>query len=330
LQAKQEADVLGDGKAVRAFGVVALVMAILGLCVGGALAKPQHHGHQRVKIAGSVSGSTLTVKLQGKGGSKCSLWLGSGKDRQHLPGLYLGARGRGQLDWDIPSDTPTGDNRLKVMCGYSGVRSTNHTIVDIPESAVSGTFTTVLNALLYVVLAGGLVIFFLNLLGLVIGAPQSERFPRATAMMGGGIVALLAEVSGTGFADQIVEALAGSSPAGEGVKLLAIVIPGGAAVAFGWYFSYYSLQHSTYKAIRWVVLLGMLTLVTFVVILAEATKAKGVFLGEAAIPNASFVLGFILSFIAFSEAEDESDQGGLLRGILGRFRPKPRNPFAED
>ncbi|HEX5527166.1 MAG TPA: hypothetical protein VFX44_08245 [Solirubrobacterales bacterium] len=269
------------------------------------------------------------MNLRGKGGSKCSEWLGSGKDRVRLPGLYLGAQGRGQLEWDIPSDTSTGDNQLKATCGYSGVRSTSRTIVDIPESAVSSTFTTVLNVLLYVVLAASLVYFFWQLLKVVGAPPESERFPRATAMIGGGMVALLAEVSGTGFADQIVESLAGSSPAGAGVKLLAAVVPGGAAVAFGWYFSY-AQERSTYKAIRWVVLLGMLTLVSFAVLLAEATNAKGVFLGEAAIPNASFVLGLIFSVIAFGKAEDESGEGGLFRGVFGRFRPKSRNPFAED
>lgn len=320
---------LGEGKSLRVFSVIAVAAVLFGLVAGGAAAQPRHRGHQGVKVSGSVSGSTLTVNLRGKGGSKCSEWLGSGKDRVRLPGLYLGAQGRGQLEWDIPSDTSTGDNQLKATCGYSGVRSTSRTIVDIPESAVSSTFTTVLNVLLYVVLAASLVYFFWQLLKVVGAPPESERFPRATAMIGGGMVALLAEVSGTGFADQIVESLAGSSPAGAGVKLLAAVVPGGAAVAFGWYFSY-AQERSTYKAIRWVVLLGMLTLVSFAVLLAEATNAKGVFLGEAAIPNASFVLGLIFSVIAFGKAEDESGEGGLFRGVFGRFRPKSRNPFAED
>lgn len=322
----------GGVKALQIFRSLAVLMmaaALIGLCASGALAKQQ--GKQGLRVTGSVSGKTLTVNLRGRGGSKCSEYLGRGKDRRRLPGVYLGAAGKGQVEWDIPSDTPTGDNRLEATCGYSGVRTSAHTAIDIPQSAVSSTFTTVLNVLLYVFLACSLLIFFVELLKVVLGPPETERFPRALAMIGGGVLALLAEVAGTGFADQIVDALAGSSPAGGGVKLLAAIIPGGAAVAFGWYFSY-ALERSTLKATRWVVLLGMLTLVTFAVILAEATNANGVFLGEAAIPNASFVVGLILSVLAFGGAEDETDQDSWLRGLLNRFGRgrSSDNPFAED
>jgi hypothetical protein len=306
-----------------------LAVALLGLTAGSAAAGQV--GKHGVKVVGSVSGHTLTVNLRGKGGSKCSEYLGHSKDRRRLPGVYLGAQGKGEVEWDIPSDTPTGDNRLEAVCGYSGVRTSAHTVIDIPKSAVSSTFTTVLNILLYLFLAVSLLLFFVELLKVVLGPPATERFPRALAMIGGGVLALLAEVAGTGIAEQIVDALAGTSPTGTGVKLLAVVIPGGAAVAFGWYFSY-ALERSTLKATRWVVLLGMLTIVTFAVILAEATNANGVFLGEAAIPNASFVLGLILSVLAFGGAEDETDEDGLLKRLTTRFGRggSSGNPFAED
>lgn len=314
-------------------GVLALVLLCGTVTATGQAAKPkQDQRGVGLRVTGSVSESTLTVNLRGKGGSKCSEWLVRGKERARIPGLYLGTQGLGQVKWDIPSSTPTGNNKLVAACGHGGVRSVAHTVIDIPQSAVSGTFATVLNVLLYVFLASSLVIFFVLLLGIVVFAPNSERFPRALALIGGAVVALASEVTGAGFADELVDALAGSGPVGGGVKLLAVVIPGGAAVAFGWYFSY-AMERSTYRAIRWMVLLGMLTLVTFAVILAEATKTEGVFLGAAAIPNASFILGLIISVIAFGGAEDDSDEkGGLLRAVRARLgmNRSSRNPFAED
>jgi hypothetical protein len=322
------------GRGAVKWPALVFVVVIAGALApaAGANAVPHGQGKEGLRVVGSVSGSTLTVDLRGRAGSKCSEWLGSKKDRARLPGLYLGDKGRGRVKWDIPSETQTGDNRLKALCGYSGIRAAGHTTVDIPESAVSGTFSTVLNILLYVFLVASLAVFFFLLLRVVIFAPESERFPRALALIGGAVVALASEVAGIGFAEQLVESLASSSPVGEGVKLLAALIPGGAAVAFGWYFSYV-LERSTYKAIRWMVLLGMLTLVTFAVILAEATKTNGVFLGAAAIPNASFVLGLIFSVLTFGGAEDESGGGnGVFQRVLGRFglSESSGNPFAED
>lgn len=291
-------------------------------------------GANQVKVFGSVDGKTLTVHLRARPKAKCNVSLGSGKDRARLPRTGIGTAGRGLIEWSIPSSTPTGVQPLAAACGYSGDRATGSGSVDIPESAVSGTFTTVLNVLLYVFLLTSLVIFFAILIGMVVFAPPRERFPRSLALIGGAVVALAAEVTGVGFADYIVDALAGSSPAGQGVKLLAIVIPGGAAVAFGWYFSY-ALERSTLKAMRWMILLGMLTLVTFATILAEATKTQGVFLGDAAIPNASFIVGLILSILAFGGAEDEEDRGpGRFRSVLDRVTgggaAARSNPFAED
>jgi hypothetical protein len=312
------------------------VLAVVLLC-GTATAAPeaakakQGQGRVGLRVTGSLSGSTLTVNLRGKGGAKCSEWLVRGEDRTRIPGLYLGAQGLGQVEWDIPSSTHTGSNKLEASCGHSGVRSVAHTMIDIPQSAVSGPFTTVLNVLLYVFLASSLALFFYYLVRLVVQAPNSEVFPRALALIGGAVVALLSEVAGTGIAEQLVDSLAGSGPVGGGVKLLSVVIPGGAAVAFGWYFAH-AMERSSYRALRWMVLLGSLTVVTFAVILAEATQTEGVFLGAAAIPNASFVLGLIISVLAFGGAEDDLDrQGGLLSGIFARIgKSRSPNPFAED
>lgn len=307
----------------------AAMVVVLALC-SWAVARPHSDGNLR--LAGSVSGSTLTVKVSGHSNARCAFWLGSGKDRRRLPNAQLGERGRGQLDWSIPSSTKVGANRLKTVCGYSGVRSSTHTSIDIPKSAVSSTFTTVINVALDVFLGVSLFFFFFVLVITVVFAPAGEHFGRALALVGGALVALGAQAAGVGFAEYVVESLAGSGPTGEGAKLLSVVIPGGAAVIFGWYFAR-ATEYQTLKAMRWMVFLGMLAVVAFAVIFAEATSTQGVFLGAAAIPNTSFVVGLILSYLAFSRADDEDGRPAGLLGRLG-LRPGPTgsaaNPFAED
>ena len=311
--------------------MVAAVILLIGL-TGEAAAAPQGQSGRGMHVEGSVSGSTLTVDVRGRGNAKCVFWLGKGKNQVRLPGIYLGPQGRGTLSWPIPSDAKVGSNRLKAWCGSSGVRLTDQTFVDIPESAVSGTLSTVLNVLLDIVLGISLLLFFALLILMVVKAPPGEHFGRGLALIGGALVALGAEAAGVGFAEYVVDSLAGSGTTGVGVKLLSIIVPGGAAIAFGWYFSR-AVEHSTLKAIRWMVFLGMLTIVTFATIFAEATDTQGVFLGAAAIPNTSFVVGLIFSVLAFSSAEDEEEgRGGWLREIIsGRISRRPAsNPFADD
>lgn len=307
------------------------VMLLLGAIFLSASATSQPPPHRGVRVSGSVSGSTLTVKVSGHGNARCAFWLGGGKNRRRLPNAQLGERGRGQLELPIPSDTKVGANRLKAVCGHSGQRSGTHTSVDIPKSAVSSTFTTVVNVALDVFLGASLLFFFVVLMGMVIFGPPGEVFGRALALVGGALVALGAQATGVGFAEYVVESLAGSGPTGEGVKLSSIIVPGGAAFIFGWYFSRV-IEYQTLKATRWMVFLGMLAIVAFAAIFAEATSTQGVFLGAAAIPNTSFVVGLILSYLAFNRAEDED---GRPRGLLERLGLRApgssaSNPFAED
>jgi hypothetical protein len=309
--------------------VVGAVVVVAALSFSSwAVAQTHPHG---LRLAGSVSGSTLTVKVSGHSNARCAFWLGSGKDRRRLPNAQLGERGRGRLDWSIPSSTKVGTNRLKTVCGYGGVKSSTHTSIDIPESAVSSTFTTVINLALDVFLGASLLFFFVVLVFTVVFAPAGEHFGRALALVGGALVALGAQATGVGFSEYVVESLAGAGPTGEGAKLLSIIIPGGAAVIFGWYFAR-ATEYQTLKAMRWLVFLGMLAVVAFAVIFAEATSTQGVFLGAAAIPNTSFVVGLILSYLAFSRADDEDGRSGGLLGRLGLRSGATRtaNPFAED
>jgi uncharacterized membrane protein len=123
------------------------------------------------------------------------------------------------------------------------------------------------------------------------------------------------------------------------VKLLSIIIPGGVAAAFGWFFMR-AMRHSTAMGLRWMSFLGMLTVVTFGVVFAQATETQGVFLGAAAIPNTSFVVGLIFSVLAFRRPADAPEGIGFFDDLVSLARRgKPagtpttsevRNPFADD
>jgi hypothetical protein len=314
-----------------------LVLAALWVFAGLAEGAP---GANHVKVFGSVSGKTLTVNLRARPFAKCNVWLGSGKDRARLPRTGIGVAGRGLIEWPIPSSTPTGKQPLSAACGHSGKRATGTGSVDIPVSAVSSLLTTVLNVLLDVILALSLVVFLWALIDLTRKAPDgNERFTRALALVAGALVALGAQASGVGFASYIIDSLTGAGPGGEGVKLLSILIPGGAALVFGWFFLR-AVRYSTMMALRWMTFLGMLTIVSFTVIFAEATNTEGVFLGAAAIPNTSFVVGLIFSVLAFrrpADAPDGIDIFGDIVGIWRRTRSsdapsarRTRNPFTDD
>ena len=329
--------------------VVLAATAFTVLCSpAGAVAR----GGGSVAVHADVSGSTLSVYLVGVPNSNCALRLGGGKDAKHLPGTRIAANGHGRTQWDIPSDTSTGSQPLHAACGHAGVPHTGRTVVDIPESAVAGTLSTVLNIVLDVLLGGSLVLFLWLLIEMVVReSSKGERLMRSLALICGAIVALGAQAAGVGFASFTVEALTGNG-SGEGIaKFLSIVLPGGLAAAFGWYFTQV-MRRSAVMGLRLVSFLGMLTVISFTVIFAEATKTQGVFLGAAAIPNASFVVGLILSVVFFTPTAD--GQGGglglgeLLDMIRGRtVRPAgsgpggrpapppvgpqaPRSPFADD
>jgi hypothetical protein len=327
------------GRKVAAFLAGAL-LATMCFWIGSAQAAPGAH---HVKVFGSVSGKTLTVDLRARPFAKCNVWLGQGEDKARLPRTGVGPKGRGRIEWDIPSDTSTGDQPLTAACGYSGKKATGSGSVDIPESAVSSVLTTVLNIALDATLAGTLLLFLAVLIAMVVGeTDRDERFMRALALVAGALVALGAQAAGISYASYAVDALAGTGPGGGAVKFLSIVIPGGVAAAFGWFFMR-AMRHSTAMGLRWMSFLGMLTVVTFGVIFAQATETQGVFLGAAAIPNTSFVVGLIFSVLAFRRPSDAPDGIGFADSILELFNrvrqprvsggsstPEPRNPFADD
>jgi hypothetical protein len=190
---------------------------------------------------------------------------------------------------------------------------------------------TVLNVLLDVLLAGSMAFFILVLIQMVVHEEHPrERLYQALALAAGALAALGASASGVGLAHYTVNALTGARPGGAAFTVVAVIIPGGLAAAFGWYLVR-MLRTSTKKAQRLVAFVGMLTAVAGIEIFAQATQVKGVELGAAAIPNASFVLGLILSVI-FLAPEPEEDSYGATRfaavsRILRRKAPQRLREF---
>jgi len=187
--------------------------------------------------------------------------------------------------------------------------------------------TTVLNVLLDILLGGSLVLFIVALIQMVLGEENSsERLLQIMALVAGAVVALGAQATGLSFADYTVESLTGEGGSAAFAKVLAVAIPGGVAAVFSWYFLRV-MRESEAKGLRLMAFLGMLTLISFAEIYAQATNTKGVILGAAAIPNASFVTGMILSLLFF--APDPSTQlggGGNRFGVVAELlaRKAPR------
>ena len=177
---------------------------------------------------------------------------------------------------------------------------------------------TALNAVLDVALAGSLLFFLGALVNMVATEKdRTERMLMSLALVAGAVIAVGAQVSDVSFATFTVNSLIGVRPGGGAFKAVAVIVPGGLAATFGWYFIRV-MRKSTVRGRRLMALLGMLTLVGFVEIYAQATATKGVVLGVAAIPNASFVAGLIISLLFFMP--EPNPEPGLRTGRLGPDR----------
>jgi hypothetical protein len=185
---------------------------------------------------------------------------------------------------------------------------------------------TVLNVFLDLLLAGSLLLFGYGLIQMVIREQnRKEQLLLSMALVAGAVVALGAQASGVGFATYTVDALTGARPGGAFVKTISVLVPGGLAAGLGWYFLRI-MQRSAAKGLRLMSFLGMLTVVGFAEIYAQATNTKGVVLGAAAIPNASFVAGLILSLLVLAPEDNarESQGAGRLTSIADALRKRSR------
>lgn len=204
---------------------------------------------------------------------------------------------------------------------------------------------TVFNVLLHLFLGGSLLLFTAAMIAIVIREEDvGEKAIRAIALVGGAITALAAEVSGVGYANFIVDALAGGGPTAAIVKLLAVVIPGGIGAVLAWYLVRVAKRDAP-KGVRLLCFLGMLIAVGFIEIYAKATETRGVFIKAAALPNAAFLVGTILMLVVQVDSlkTGPSDGAGgprgfrALAGELGFTREHERrsrgstsrNPYAD-
>jgi hypothetical protein len=184
--------------------------------------------------------------------------------------------------------------------------------------------TLVLNIFLQCILVASLALFLYVLVRQVFQAPNGdELLYRSLALVGGAVVALGAQVSGVSFATFTVHALSQARPVGFGVGLLATVLPGGVGAVIGWYYVRVK-NRSGIRAMRYVIFIGMLTVVGFAEIYGVATSTKGVILGAAALPNAAFVVGIVLTIVLTANAADEvpgtASPVGFMKRVIQRRR----------
>ena len=336
-------------RAACAVGVLVAVALGATLPATAAAARPK-----KVDVAATVSGSTLKVEVDGPPRAECALALGLGDRAQALPSVTTGAKGRGAVSWAIPSAARTGRRAVSATCAHDGRTRAGRTFVAleaVSAPAKGSAMATVLNVLLDLLLGGSLLIFVWLLIDMVVRATdQRERVIRSLALIGGAVIALGAESSGVSFADFTIDSLTGARPGGEAFRLAAVAVPGGISALFGWYFVRV-MNRDADMGLRLMSFLGMLTVVAFAVIFAQATNVQGVILGAAAIPNASFVAGLIFSVVVFTPTSDGArrkagrlssfrdfvrrrgaSRAGLVPG--GPEAPAPaaaaRNPFADD
>lgn len=272
-----------------------------------------------------------------------------------LPDGTTGANGRGEIRSSLSDDVARGRRAVSATCTRGGRESTGKAYVAIPISFSDGGNTALaigLNVVLDLLLGGTLLMFVVLLVDMVVRATDTrERLMRSLALIGGAIIALGAEASGVSFADYTIDTLTGARPGGEVFKAFAAIVPGGIGAFFAWYFVRV-MRRSADMGLRLMSFLGMLTVISFAVVFAEATSTNGVMLGAAAIPNASFVVGLIFGVVAFTPTADDATAGGgftRFRDALRRRRsrrsaqfapiegdtsaPAPsatRNPFADD
>jgi len=292
----------------RAFAVIALVLVVLG---GSSVLAIDAESAQKVRLAASVSGSELTVDLRARPGSRCPVRLGSGERAVKLPEARISGEGRGTITASVPSTTSEGLEPITARCTRGESSITGKTFVSIParlSGGNGGAMAIVLNALLYLLLAGSLLLFIGALIQMTVRERvEQEKFLQSLSLLGGAVVALGAESAGVSFADFTVDALTGARPGGEAFKAISVIFPGGIGALVGFYFVRVSNKNVD-KGKRFMCFLGMLTVIAFLVILAEATSVQGLFLGAAAIPNASFVTGLIGGLAIFTDSA-QSPQG---------------------
>jgi hypothetical protein len=293
-------------------GVLAALLIVLSAMVTPTMAAVHRHGIVRhVTLHPAIGGQTLSVAVSASARTSCGVSVGSGAAAVQVGSVSTNGAGHAVFRTSMSDLKLNGRQPVTAVCGHGRGRRTAVSHVFVPSqpapAAVSThkPLTTVLNVLLDVLLGGSLVLFIGALVQMIVVEDRKgERFLLSLALVAGAIVALGAQSAGVGFATYTVDSLTGVRPGGGFFKAVSLLVPGGLAAGFGWYFLRV-MRRSAAKGLRFMSFLGMLTIVGFAEIFAQATSTKGVFLGAAAIPNASFVAGMILAVLVFAPDPDE-------------------------
>lgn len=167
----------------------------------------------------------------------------------------------------------------------------------------------VFNLILHVLLIGSMAFFILAIVADALGDPdRRERVLRIAALAAGALVVLGAQAAGVGYASFTVGALASSRGPSALAAVAAALVPALAGSGLG-FFLVRTYKRSTRIGARVLGFIGMLAATAFISIYAQATQTRGVMLGAAALPNASFVVGVILTIIFTFDPDLQRQQG---------------------
>lgn len=183
-------------------------------------------------------------------------------------------------------------------------------------------FSVLFALLLHVLFLGAMLLFGYALFRLIFSTDHPhERFYRVLALFLGAMIALGAQVTGVGYNVFAAGALSNVRVVSAGAAVVSSIIPALAGVGLGFIVAYL-LRKSDERSIRILGLVGMLSLVSFLVVYGLAVSAKGLFLNEAALPNLSFIVGLGLVVLLSSSRQGGNDasKGARSRAFLGSLR----------
>ena len=159
------------------------------------------------------------------------------------------------------------------------------------EAFVAPFFSVLFGVLMHLLFLGSMVGFGVALFRLTLAhEDNTERFYRILALFLGAMIALGANLSGVGYSVFAADALSNARVTSAGAAVVSSIIPALAGTGLGFLVAWL-LKRQDDRSMRVLCLVGMLSLISFLVVYALAVSAKGLFLGAAAVPNLAFVTG---------------------------------------
>lgn len=149
--------------------------------------------------------------------------------------------------------------------------------------------------LLHAVIVLGLGVYFLVIFkAILVTGGEVERLIRGTAFASGLLVFFASKIMGISIADFLVDAVRYYNP--FFFVPIAGLLPAGLGTLLAWY-CIRSLNRSTNVAIRLMIVIGALSLIQFGDVYVKATRAEGLALDRAFVPNLAFTLAISLYVI---------------------------------